>query len=67
MVTRTVIAEALTGCFDHGRADRAALIETARRSEASTDVITALLGLPDQTFTSTRDIWKYLPGIPIDN
>ncbi|SCK15381.1 hypothetical protein H180DRAFT_01015 [Streptomyces sp. WMMB 322] len=63
-VTRLEIARHLEPLFAHGgTADRDALL---RAVSASRPEVAQVLGqLPVRQFTSLRQIWEYLPQVPI--
>ncbi len=66
LITRTAIVEVLGDCFEERRLSRGALIDTAVHLGAPAVVTDCLRHLTDGWYASPRDLWKQLPGIPID-
>ncbi|MCH0540771.1 hypothetical protein I3F58_14570 [Streptomyces sp. MUM 203J] len=62
-VTRTEIAEHLTGVFANGAIGRSDLLIAA--AGARPEVRRVLEGLPDRRYTELRQVWEDLPSIPI--
>jgi hypothetical protein len=65
-VTRSEIADHIEDAFvGAGAADRAELIEAARRSGARGEVIATLERLPDRRYAGLRQLWTALPELPV--
>lgn len=66
MVTRVEIADHIETAFvGAGAADRAELIETAKRSGARPEIVAVLERLPDRRYANLRQLWTELPDIPV--
>ncbi|WP_175410001.1 DUF2795 domain-containing protein [Streptomyces sp. TRM64462] len=62
-VTRTEIADHLTGVFANGAISRSDLLIAA--AGARPEVREVLEQLPDRRYTELRQVWQDLPAVPI--
>ncbi|MGY1827586.1 DUF2795 domain-containing protein [Blastococcus sp. SYSU DS0541] len=64
-ITRIQILDSVGPAFDSGPVTTAQLRDAAERSGAHPDVLVLLRHLPARQFASPRDIWPYLPDLPV--
>lgn len=64
-VTRTEIASHISALFGEGWVSRVEIVSAARQSGAPDVVVGALEQLPDRSFVEMRDIWQFLPDVPV--
>lgn len=64
-VTRLEIADLVEDAFGPGGTDRAALLAVAAEKGAHRVVVAKLGELPDRRFRSMRELWDYLPEVPV--
>lgn len=65
-VTRLEIADLIEDAFGSAGTDRAALLAAAATKGAHPVVVDKLGELPDRRFRSMRELWDYLPEVPVD-
>jgi hypothetical protein len=64
-VTRVEIVEHVAAAFDGEPSARDQLLELARQRGARSAVLRALEELPHGPFRQVRDLWPFLPDMPI--
>ncbi|MEV6712597.1 DUF2795 domain-containing protein [Lentzea sp. NPDC051208] len=64
-VTRIEIIDATESAFSGASASKQEIITAAVKQESSTDLVSLLERLPDRQFAHVRDLWTYLPEVPI--
>lgn len=64
-LTRMQILDYVEEAFGRGPITAEEIREVAARNGADPDVLIMLGELPSRTFTSPRDIWPYLPDLPV--
>ncbi|AXK32747.1 hypothetical protein DVA86_08915 [Streptomyces armeniacus] len=62
-VTRLEIADHLDPLFARGATDREAVLTAV--SGARPELAEVLYGLPQQNYSSLRQVWKHLPDVPV--
>lgn len=65
-VTRIEIADCIADTFQDGDASRLQLIERAVAMHARPEVLATLETLPDRNYPTMRDLWHYLPDLPVE-
>lgn len=65
-VTRLEIADLIEDAFGPAGTDRTALLAVAAKKGAHPVVVDKLGELPDRRFRSMRELWDYLPEVPVD-
>jgi hypothetical protein len=65
-VTRLEIADLVEDAFGPAGADRATLLAVATEKGAHPVVVEKLGELPDRRFRIMRELWDFLPDVPID-
>lgn len=65
-VSRTQIVDAIGAHLGGHPMSRADLIAYAMRTGAHPDVIDALRRLPDRSFSNVRQLWEFLPDVPVE-
>lgn len=63
-ITRMDIIDALGHRFS-GSMTKQKIITAAIQEEVPGEMLELLQGLPDRTYWHVRDLWKFLPDIPI--
>ncbi len=64
-LTRIEIAEHVEAAFDHGPANRDALLSAAHTSHARQALLQILDTLPDRNYAELRQLWTDLSEVPI--
>ncbi|MGY1836048.1 DUF2795 domain-containing protein [Blastococcus sp. SYSU DS0510] len=64
-LTRIQVLDHVGAAFDSGPVTTSQLQDAAARNGADADVLDLLRDLPPRQFTSPRDIWPYLPDLPV--
>jgi hypothetical protein len=64
-LTRLQVLDHVETAFTTGPVTTAQLLAAAERNGADPDVLMLLRDLPAQQFASPRDIWPYLPDLPV--
>jgi hypothetical protein len=64
-LTRMQILDYVEEAFGRGPITTEQMREIAAGNGAEPDVLIMLGELPSRTFTSPRDIWPYLPDLPV--
>jgi hypothetical protein len=65
-VTRREILDAVGAAFTGTPASAEAMLTAARDAHARPETITVLQQLPPTHFRSIRDLWAYLPDVPVN-
>lgn len=65
-VTRAEIAQHVTTAFAHGPVGKDELLESARATQARSEVLELLEQLPARTYRGLRQLWPELPEIAVD-
>ena len=65
-VARIQIADLVADAFGPAGADRSEVLAAAVAGGASPELLAALERLPDRSFATMRDLWSYLPDVPVD-
>lgn len=65
VVTRMEIIEAVGTVFGRSGATTREIISSVTQENCREEVVAALQRLPERTFSHVRDLWDYLPDIPI--
>lgn len=66
LVTRVEIADCIADTFQDGEATRVKLVERATARSARPEVLATLESLPDRKYATLRDLWHYLPDVPVE-
>lgn len=64
-VTRIEIADLVEDAFGPGGADRSSLHAAAAAKGAPPVILDKLGELPDRRFRSMRELWDYIPEVPV--
>ncbi|WP_454853642.1 DUF2795 domain-containing protein [Promicromonospora soli] len=65
-VARIQIAELVADAFGPSGADRSQILATAVAGGAPPELLTELERLPERSFATMRELWGYLPDVPIE-
>ena len=65
-VTRMEILDAITDAFASPPATKDQIVAAAEDSRSRRDLVALLSQLPNSTFSDVRDLWSYLPDVPVD-
>lgn len=64
-VTRVQVVGFMEGVFDQGALTTAALVQCAASAGAPPGVLAVLDRLDDRLFRDVRELWRYLPELPV--
>lgn len=64
-VTRVELLQAVEHGFNRGSADLDALLDAAREAGARSAVLETIGRLPNLPVRGPRDLWEYLPNVPV--
>jgi hypothetical protein len=65
--SRLEIADAIESAFRGAAQQPSELLEAARGSHASAEVLRALSSLPENArYATLRDVWRDLPHVPVE-
>lgn len=64
-VARVQVADLVADAFGPSGAHRSEILAAAVRGGAPPELLVELERLPDRSFTTMRDLWDYLPDIPV--
>lgn len=64
-LTRMQILDFVGDAFDRGPITTKEMRKVASRNGADPDILILLEELPARSFTSPREIWPYLPDLPV--
>lgn len=64
-LTRMQVLDDVETAFQAGPVTTTQLQAAAARAGAHPDVLALLQGLPPRQFATPRDIWPYLPDLPV--
>lgn len=65
-VARIQIADLVADAFGPSGADRSQILAAAADGGAPPELLAALERLPDRSFATMRDLWSFLPDIPVE-
>ncbi|OMQ15074.1 hypothetical protein A7K94_0212060 [Modestobacter sp. VKM Ac-2676] len=64
-LTRTQVLDHIETAFGNGPITSTQLRQAAADHGADTDVLVLLGALPERQFRGPRDLWPYLPDLPV--
>lgn len=65
-VTRMEILDAIDTAFTSKPTSKAHILATAEDSRARAELVALLRDLPDRSFYDVRELWNYLPDVPVE-
>lgn len=65
-VTRMEIVDAIESAFNSPPATKRQIVAAAEDARARAALVDVLRRLPDGSYQHVRNLWEYLPDVPVD-